>query len=358
MENKEARLRMMYLANLISVPMALHAAVKLSIPDLVWQGGANLPISPKQLAALIQSKLGLATEPDTANLQRILQVLASHGVFEEVLESGSQAAKAFRLTHIGQTLVPDEQGLSLGAYILRNYQDAFVQAWPHLHESVLDPRQEPFKRAHGVPVYDYYARDSTCNLLMQKAMSSISLPFLRAVLDSYDGFGSEGLKRIIVDVGGSSGSCVAMIVDRYPGLQGINFDLPQVVADAPQHKGVTHIGGNMFDYVPEGDVMFMKGVLTSCSDEECKKVLENCHKALPENGKLILCDTVVPAATDDSERTRMLLVADIFLMTFLAANCRNRTESEYRKLCEAAGFTGFRAHYNFDHFTALMEFQK
>ncbi|XP_049933377.1 nicotinate N-methyltransferase 1-like isoform X2 [Nymphaea colorata] len=358
MENKEARLRMMYLANLISVPMALHAAVKLSIPDLVWQGGANLPISPKQLAALIQSKLGLATEPDTANLQRILQVLASHGVFEEVLESGSQAAKAFRLTHIGQTLVPDEQGLSLGAYILRNYQDAFVQAWPHLHESVLDPRQEPFKRAHGVPVYDYYARDSTCNLLMQKAMSSISLPFLRAVLDSYDGFGSEGLKRIIVDVGGSSGSCVAMIVDRYPGLQGINFDLPQVVADAPQHKGVTHIGGNMFDYVPEGDIIFMKSVLNSYSDEECKKVLENCHKALPENGKFILCDMAMPRVSDDSERTRMLLVFDIFLMTFHAANCRNRTESENRKLCEAVGFTGFKAFYNFDHFTTLMEFQK
>uniref|UniRef100_A0A5K1CWF3 O-methyltransferase dimerisation domain-containing protein n=1 Tax=Nymphaea colorata TaxID=210225 RepID=A0A5K1CWF3_9MAGN len=74
MDSKEARLRMMYLANLISVPMALHAVVKLSIPDLVWQGGANLPISPKQLAALIQTKFGLATEPDTANLQRILQV--------------------------------------------------------------------------------------------------------------------------------------------------------------------------------------------------------------------------------------------------------------------------------------------
>ncbi|XP_049933638.1 nicotinate N-methyltransferase 1-like [Nymphaea colorata] len=114
----------------------------------------------------------------------------------------------------------------------------------------------------------------------------------------------------------------------------------------------------MFDCVPQGDAIFMKGVLVSYSDEDCKKVLENCHNALPENGKFILCDTVMPEETDDSERTRMLQVFELLPMTFHAAKCKSRTESEYRKLCEAAGFTSFRALYNFDHFAALKECQK
>ncbi|CAN6460681.1 unnamed protein product [Victoria cruziana] len=114
----------------------------------------------------------------------------------------------------------------------------------------------------------------------------------------------------------------------------------------------------MFDSVPAGDAIFIKGVLCSFDAEKCKKVLKNCYEALPDNGKLILCDTVLPEETDDGERTRMLLATDIFLMAIHGPECRNRTESEYRRLGEAAGFSSFRALYIFDHFTALMELQK
>ncbi|XP_031484095.1 nicotinate N-methyltransferase 1-like [Nymphaea colorata] len=356
MEDKEARLTMMHLANLISVPMALHTAVKLDLPDLIWQGGANLPISPAQLASLIRAKFSLATEPDAVNLQRILRLLAGHGVFEEVPDHGNPPAKAFRLTDVGRTLVSDDQGLSLGAYVLQHHQDALVQAWTCLHESVIDSSQEAFKKAHGVSAYEYYGKDSACNSLMQRAMSGVSVPFVRALLESYDGFGSEGLKTV-VDVGGSSGSCLAMILQRYPGLQGINFDLPEVVADAPRYQGVTHMGGNMFESVPAGDAIFMKWVLTTWSDDECKKILENCQKALPEKGKVIACEPVVPENTDNSERTRALLAGDIFVMATYSAKGKHRTESEYRNIGVAAGFTNFRALY-VDHFYTLLEFIK
>ncbi|KAF3793441.1 hypothetical protein EJ110_NYTH03560 [Nymphaea thermarum] len=329
MEDKEARVTMMHLANLISVPMALHTAVKLDIPDLIWQGGANLPISPSQLASLIRAKFSLATEPDAVNLQRILRLLASHGVFEEVPHDGNPPAKAFRLTNVGRTLVTDYQGLSLGA-------------------------QEAFKMAHGVAAYEYYVRDSACNSLMQRATSGVSVPFMRALLESYDGFGSKGLKTV-VDVGSSTGSCLVMILERYPGLHGINFDLPEVVADAPQYQGVTHVGGNMFESVPAGDAIFMKWILAGFSDEECHKIMENCHRALPEKGKLILCEPVAPENTDDSVRTRALLVGDIFLMAMYKS--LHRAESEYRKYGEAAGFSNFRS-LDVDPYFTVMEFLK
>ncbi|KAF3793442.1 hypothetical protein EJ110_NYTH03561 [Nymphaea thermarum] len=56
-EEKEARMTMMHLANLINVPMALHTAVKLDQPDQIWQGGAKLPVWPNNSWARPQPSL-------------------------------------------------------------------------------------------------------------------------------------------------------------------------------------------------------------------------------------------------------------------------------------------------------------
>ena len=57
---------------------------------------------------------------------------------------------------------------------------------------------------------------------------------MKAVLSGYDGF--QGVKKL-VDVGGSAGDCLKMILQKYPTVEGINFDLPEVVAKAPNIPG-------------------------------------------------------------------------------------------------------------------------
>ena len=56
-----------------------------------------------------------------------------------------------------------------------------------------------------------------------------------------DGYGADGGFRgvaTLVDVGGSSGASLEMIMRRVPTIkEGINFDLPDVVADAPPIAG-------------------------------------------------------------------------------------------------------------------------
>ncbi|KAK4835147.1 hypothetical protein QYF36_005955 [Acer negundo] len=69
-------------------------------------------------------------------------------------------------------------------------------------------------------------------------------------------------------------------------LEGINFDLPHVIEDAPSYPDVEHVGGDMFVSVPKGDAIFMKWICHDWSDEHCLKFLKNCYEALPENGKL------------------------------------------------------------------------
>lgn len=43
--NDNARLAIMELANMISVPMSLNAIIKLKITYAIWEGGSNAPLS-------------------------------------------------------------------------------------------------------------------------------------------------------------------------------------------------------------------------------------------------------------------------------------------------------------------------
>ncbi|RZB82975.1 Caffeic acid 3-O-methyltransferase isoform B [Glycine soja] len=248
-QRKQARLAIMELANMISVPMALNAVVRLNVADAIWQGGANNPLS----AAEILPRLLPAGGGDAENLQRLLRMLASYGVFYEHLSAGE---RKYSLTDVGKTLVTDEQGLSYAHYVLQHHQDALMRAWPMVHEAVVDPTKEPFERANGEPAYGYYLKHPEMNDLMVRAMSGVSVPFIRAMLEGYDGF--QGVEKL-VDVGGSGGDCLRMILEKHPTIkEGINFDLPEVVAKAPQIPFVTHVGGDMFKFIPQGDAIFMK----------------------------------------------------------------------------------------------------
>uniref|UniRef100_A0A1D1ZDE7 Caffeic acid 3-O-methyltransferase n=1 Tax=Anthurium amnicola TaxID=1678845 RepID=A0A1D1ZDE7_9ARAE len=357
---KGARLAMMELSNMLSVPMSLHAVVRLRVPEAIYQSGLNAPLTAAQILSRLRPPTPAAADP--SNLQRLLRMLASHGVFEEHLDGEGSGDRRYSLTDVGMTLVADAGGESYGAaYVLQHHQEALVRAWPLLHEAVLDPGTEPFARANGgVPAYAYYGKDPEANELMQRAMSGISEPFMEALLE-HEAEGGGGLfagVRRLVDVGGSSGACLSMIVSRVPGVTAaVNFDMPDVVAAAPNFPGITHVGGDMFKSIPSGDAIFMKWILTTWTDEECGVILKNCYDALPQGGKLIACEPLLPEKTDDSRRTRALLEGDIFVMAIYRAKGRVRTEGEFRQLGLLAGFPSFRAIY-LDHFYTVMVLQK
>nr|POE68422.1 (r,s)-reticuline 7-o-methyltransferase [Quercus suber] len=115
---------------------------------------------------------------------------------------------------------------------------------------------------------------------------------MHAILCEYkDGFGSVGS---LVDVGDGTRSGLAEIVKSYPHIRGINFDLPHVVATAPIYDGITHLGGDMFQAIPNADAVFMKWIMHDWSDESCVKILKNCRKAISEEtGKVIIVDVVL-----------------------------------------------------------------
>ncbi|MED6182604.1 Nicotinate N-methyltransferase 1 [Stylosanthes scabra] len=350
-QSKE-RLAIFELAHMISVPMSLVAIIKLKVPQTIWQQGTNTPLSASEIIARVRPHGSSAADPH--NLQRMLRLLTSYNIFAEHLNENNGERK-FSLTDIGKTLVDDDEGLSYAYYMLQHHEDALINTWPFVAEAVEDPTTVPFKKANGDGAMSYYSKRPNMINLFGKAMRSVSVPFMREMLESYDGF--NGIESL-VDVGGNYGDCLEMIMQRYPNIRkGINFDLPHVVAHAPPLPGIIHVGGDAHEFVPNGDAIFLKWLVTTSTDEDTKKLFENCYKALPKGGKLIVVEPVLPESTDESQRTRTLLGADVYNMTMYNPKGKQRTEQQFKDLANFAGFSSCRAFY-VDPFMSVLEFQK
>ncbi|KAI3471271.1 hypothetical protein Pfo_027934, partial [Paulownia fortunei] len=96
----------------------------------------------------------------------------------------------------------------------------------------------------------------------------------------------------------------------------------------------------MFVNVPKGNAIFMKWICHDWSDENCLKLLKNCYEALPENGKVILAECILPEAPDNGLATKDVVSMDL---TMLALNPggKERTEREFQALAKGGGFDEF-----------------
>jgi len=82
--------------------------------------------------------------------------------------------------------------------------------------------------------YQYMEKDTELNQMFYKAMAHAGPIEVKRVLKVYKGF--EGLSTL-VDVGGGVGETLKLIISAYPSIKGVNFDLPQMIQDAPPHPG-------------------------------------------------------------------------------------------------------------------------
>ncbi|KAI5345943.1 hypothetical protein L3X38_013820 [Prunus dulcis] len=140
----------------------------------------------------------------------------------------------------------------------------------------------------------------------------------------------------LVDVGGGLGVTLNLITSRYQHIKGINFDLPHVVNHAPSYPGVEHVGGDMFASVPSGDAIFMKWILHDWTDEHCLKLLKNCYKAIPDKGKVIVVEALLPAMPETSTATKTTSQLDVVMMTQNPGR-KERSEQESMALATGAG---------------------
>ncbi|GMY09545.1 xanthohumol 4-O-methyltransferase-like isoform X7 [Fagus crenata] len=145
--------------------------------------------------------------------------------------------------------------MSLAPMLLMEDHPWLMAPW-HCFSQCVKEGGIAFNKAHGREIWDFASENPEFNNLFNDGMACTAKIVMRAIVSVYkDGFGSVGS---LVDVGGGTGSAVAEIVKSYPHIRGVNFDLPHIVATAPMYDGVKHVGGDMFQAIPNAEAVFMK----------------------------------------------------------------------------------------------------
>lgn len=348
--DEEANLFAMQLTSASVLPMVLKSAIELDLLEIIAKAGPGAHLSPTEVASQLPT-----TNPDApVMLDRILRLLASYSVLICSLRTlpDGKVERLYGLAPVCKFLTKNEDGVSISDLSLMNQDKVLMESWYHLKDAVLEGGI-PFNKAYGMTAFDYHGTDPRFNKIFNNGMSSHSTITMKKILEIYKGF--EGLKSI-VDVGGGTGATVNMIVSLYPSIKGINFDLPHVIEDAPAYPGVEHVGGDMFVSVPKADAIFMKWICHDWSDEHCLKFLKKCYEALPENGKVIVCECILPVTPDPSLGSKVVFHIDCIMLAHNPGG-KERTEDDFRALAKGAGFQGFKivcCAFN----TYIMEFLK
>ncbi|XP_071696228.1 cathecol O-methyltransferase 1-like [Rutidosis leptorrhynchoides] len=321
----------MQLVTCSSLPMVMLSVIKLKVLDSIAEAGPDVQLSAHKIA----SRLSIPNPGAADMIDRMLFLLASHKIVTCTrVDTDLKPVRVYGLTPVAKYFVPNENGISLGPLMELVQGQVFIESWYKLKDCVLEGGI-PFDMVHGANTFELPAINASFNEIFNKSMVHHSTFVMTEILKCYDGF--DQLSSL-VDVGGGLGITINMIVSKYPSIKGINYDLPHVLKHAPKYHGIEHVGGDMFHHVPQAAAIFMKWILHDWSNEHCVKLLRNCYKALPDNGKVIAVDAILPLIPDSSVWVQANTNTDAIMMTQDPGG-RERTEDEFLALAKEAGFS-------------------
>jgi ubiquinone/menaquinone biosynthesis C-methylase UbiE len=298
------------------ISRGIYVAAKLGIADHLENNGKT--------AAELAGATGM--NPDALN--RIMRMLVSVGIF------GQDNDKRFVLTPLSETLLTAAPG-SLRFAATAEMGEVHYEAWGNIMHSV-ETGGIAFDDRFGMNIWEYFETDREKADNFNRYMANNAAQLNDAVSKCYD---FSGVRRI-VDVAGGFGGMISAILAASPQLEGILFDSPSVIEGAKQYlaeRGLSDrcetAGGDFFEAVPEGgDIYAMRWIIHDWEDEKSLKILNNIRRVIPEDGKLLLAETVVPE-TNEPHFSKFM---DLIMLTMTGG--RERTEEEYRVLLEKSGF--------------------
>jgi hypothetical protein len=293
---------------------SIHVAAKLGIAELL---AANGPMNCSALA----DKAGAHEE----SLFRLLRALASMGIFS-IDENG-----IFSLTPLAECLKEDSPD-SVKAMAL-SVGNVFYKAYAELLFSV-KTGDNGFKKATGVPVFEYLTNDPEEGKIFDRMMTDIHGGETEPMVKTYD----FSVFNTIVDVGGGNGEVITGILNNNAAVKGILFDLPEVIDRA--HQNITAAGladrcqlatGNFFESVVKGgDAYIMRHILHDWSDSDAITILTNCRKSMNAGGKVLVVEAVIQEGNEPSP-------FKLLDLTMLLIGGKERTRSQFENIFSKAG---------------------
>jgi ubiquinone/menaquinone biosynthesis C-methylase UbiE len=293
---------------------ALAVVAELGIADLLAHG----PMSIAELAAKVK------VQPD--KLHRLLRYTASQGVFRDMGDG------RFELTALAEVLRSDSPSSVRAA---GRMLERISPSIPFLLDNIRTGECS-YNRAFGKPLFEDLSGKPEVAGIFDAAMKSFHGGETEAMLDAYSLSGVD----TICDIGSGSGVMMTAMLQRYPSMKGILFDLDHVMARTRANieaAGLTprcrFEAGSFFETIPAGaDVYTIRHIIHDWQDAESIRILSNVRKAMKPGAKLLVLETVVPEGNDPHISKMM----DIAMMIW--PNGLERTAAEFRTLLAASGF--------------------
>jgi hypothetical protein len=298
------------------ITYCLSAVARLGVADHMTAG----PVHVDQLAE--------KTGSHAPSLYRVMRSLASLDVFEEL------SAKRFALKPIGDLLRTDNPN-SMRYSAIQMGERWSTRAMEHFTDTVRTG-EDGVTKAFGKNVFELFSDSPEEAEVFNKSMTAFSSVLVDPIVASYD---FNWIDRM-ADVGGGHGYLLASILNKYPMMRGVVYDLPEVVAGAP---GKAHFSscedrvefesGSFFEGVPSGcDAYIMKFILHDWSDEHCRTILGQIREQLPPHGRVLICEQVLDPSPVPSPGK--LLDIEMLAMT---VGGKERTAAEFSDLFASAG---------------------
>lgn len=305
------------IANGYSASSALNAIARLEIADLLQ----DKPMSIGDLAKRS------STNEDA--LCRALRLLCSVGVFEEV------SCGMFANNETSSLLRRDSEYSQHDMVVF--ISDPFhFKAYADMLPTIRDGKTAAH-HVWGKEIFDVLKESQEEQVLFNNAMTNFSNSAVAKVLDAYD-FSSIGT---LVDVAGGHGLFLSGILQKYPSMRGILFELEHVAPGARKHLESLNLSqrceiatGDFFKSVPSGDAIIMKHIIHDWNDERAVAILKNCRKALSDvkGAKLLLVEMIL-AGLNEPHPSKFLDIEMLML-----PGGRERSKEQFAELFKCAGF--------------------
>lgn len=296
------------------VAKAIHVAAKLNIADEI---AANGPMDCFQLAA--------ACGANVEALSRLMRALASNGIF------AADAGGKYALTPMAECLREDSadsvKAMSLGT------GNVFFSSMSELLHAVKSG--EPgFNKAIGMPVFEYLGSRPDEGKIFDRMMTDIHGGETAPMIAAYD----FSPFKTIVDIGGGNGEVITGILEKYPEVKGVLFDLPFVIERAGKNIASSGfqdhchlVAGNFFESVATGgDAYIMRHIIHDWSDDDAVTILSNCRKAMNPGGKVLVVEAVIQEDNSPSPFKWLDL-------SMLMIGGKERTKQQFNDIFTGAG---------------------
>lgn len=287
----------------------LHLVAELGVADEI----GDEPVSVAELA----SRCG--ADPDA--LDRILRLVTAHGIFEQRPDGyvHTEASRLLRSDHpMSMRAFSRMIGLPVFAATFNAFEHSVRTGSPAI-ELVAPKGLWPYLQEHPGEAE-----------VFGQAMTAKAAADIAAILDACD------LSRFgtIADIGGGRGHLLRAVLDALPNVQGILFDLPEVISslDIGQERLTPQAGDFFVDPLPAVDAYVLMEVIHDWADEECVAILSAIRRAASTGATVLVIEDMMPAGRVDP-RSQTL---DVIMLTVTGG--RERTVSQLGELFERTGF--------------------